>query len=78
MQPDVATEVTAAVRGLPPTETEGAKLKTAVESVVKTKSELLRKATGKPSADVPTGRRDVGAETDKRKGETVIRSFLRH
>ena len=75
---EVVADVTTTVKGLAPAETEGAKLKTAVESVVKTKSELLRKASGKPSADVPTGRRDAGAETDARKGETVIRSFLRH
>ena len=75
---EVVADVTGVVKGMAPAETEGAKLKTAVESVVKTKSELLRKASGRPSADVLTGRRDAGAETDKRKGETVIRSFLRH
>lgn len=76
VQPDVATEVTAAVRGLPPTETEGPKLKTAVESVVKAKSELLRKVSQPPSPDVTTGKRGADAPTERSKGEGVLRSYL--
>lgn len=59
---EVAGEIAGQVSGMPSTETEGGKLKTVVESAVKTKAEQFKKATGKPDPSVTTSQRTDGSD----------------